>query len=412
MERITHLPTLSAVDPVQNPRLVIAALSLSAALSLPAIAEEVFILEGGGTISGELLKKDQLPRDEYIVRTSEGVVFKLDRSQVAEKKYERPEKSEYERIWPSFADTVEDQWKIAEWCRENALIEQRKHHLKRVIHLDPDHEPARRAMGFMRRDGRWTTRNDQYQRRGYVHHEGEWRTPQEIQLIEEDRKRIEANKTWLAKLKTYRDQLVSGKGAAQARQALLELNDPAAIGALGKALSEENNSNMRELYLNALGNLGTDQAAMALAAAYTLEPVEDLRYTCLDHLKGKHIATDYFVSLLRHEDASMVGSAGFALGYLEDPSAIAPLIGALITHHKQLIKKGSGGQTAAGFDNRGNMSFGHGGSDVIVPVKSHNRAVLDALVKLTGQNYSFNIDQWKIWHANQRRYEHVNPRRD
>lgn len=412
MERITYLPSLNAVDPVQNPRLVIAALLLSATLSLPAIAKEVFVLEGGGTISGELLKKDQLPRDEYIVRTSEGVVFKLNRSQVVEHEYKRPEESEYERVWPSFADTVEDQWKIAEWCRENALMEQREHHLERIIHLDPDHEPARRAMGFMRRDGRWTTRDGQYRRRGYVHHEGEWRTPQEIQLMEEDRKKTEANREWLARLKTYHDQLVSGNGAAQARQALLQLDDPAAIGALGNALSEESNSNIRELYLNALGNLGTDQAAMALAAAYTLEPVEDLRYTCLDHLKGKHIATDYFVSLLNNKEADVVNSAGFALGYLEDPSAIAPLIGALVTRHKQLIKKGGGGQTSAGFDNRGNMSFGHGGSDVIVNVNSHNRAVLDALTKLTGQNYGFNIDQWKIWHANQRRYEHVNPRRD
>ena len=114
MDRITYFPTLSAIDPVSNSRLVIAALSLLATLSLPAIAKEVFILEGGGTISGELLKKDQLPRDEYIVRTSEGVVFKLDRSQVVEHEYKRPEESEYERIWPSFADTVEAQWEIAE----------------------------------------------------------------------------------------------------------------------------------------------------------------------------------------------------------------------------------------------------------------------------------------------------------
>lgn len=412
MEKITYFPTLSAVDSVQNPRLVIAALSLLATLSLPAFAEEVFVLVGGGNISGELLKKDQLPRDEYIVRTSEGVVFKLDRSQVADHEYKRSEESEYERIWPSFADTVEAQWEIAEWCRERSLTEQREHHLERIVHLDPDYEPARRALGFTRRNGRWTTRDDQYRRRGYVYHEGEWRTPQEIQLMEEDRKKAEANRTWLAQLKTYHDQLVSGDGAVQARQALLQLDDPAAIGALGQALSDESNPNIRELYLNALGHLGTDQAAMALAAAYTLEPIEDLRYTCLDHLKGKHIATDYFVSLLHNKKADVVNSAGFALGYLEDPSAIAPLIGALVTRHKQLIKKGSGGQTAAGFDNRGNMSFGAGGSDVIVDVNSHNRAVLDALTKLTGQNYGFNIDQWKIWHANQRRYEHVNPRRD
>ena len=377
-----------------------------------ADAEEVFVLEGGGTIRGELLNQDQIPRTEYVVRTPEGVVFKIDRSQVADKEYRRPEEVEYERIWPSYADTVEAQWKLAEWCREKALTEQREHHLQRVVHLDPDHEEARRALGYMRRNGRWTTREDQYQRRGYVHYEGQWRTPQEIQLIEEQRKRKNAEDEWLKKLKTYRDQLASGNGAAEARKAILEIRDPAAIKALGQALGDEASPHMRELYLGALGNLATGPAAMALALAYRNEPVEELRYTCLDRLKGNHLATDYFVSLLQDKDSNVVNSAGFALGYLEDPTAIAPLIGALVTHHKKRIKQGDANQMSTGFDSRGGVGFGAGGSDMIITVNSHNRAVLDALTKLTGKNFGFDISLWKSWHANQRRYEHINSRRD
>ena len=376
------------------------------------MAEETFFLEGGGKVSGQLLKQDQLPRDEYIVRTAEGVVFKLDRSQVAKKEYTRPEQAEYERIWPNFADTVEDQWKIAEWCRERTLTKQRNQHLERIVHLDPDHEQARRALGFMRRDGRWTTREDEYQRRGYIHYEGEWRTPQEIQLIEEERARTSAQIEWMKKLKTYRDQLASGNGAVQARKALLELRDPAAIKALGEALRNESDPRVRELYLDALGNLGTDQAAMLLAAAYGEEPVEDLRYTCLDHLKGKHVATDYFVSLLGSKDNKIVNSAGFALGYLEDPSAIGPLIRALVTRHKYAIKTGNANQTSTGFDSRGNTGFSAGGSTIVKTVPQQNRAVLEALTKLTGKSFGFDIGLWKSWHANQRRYEHINPRRD
>ena len=393
-------------------RLPIAAFLFSAILSVSAVAEETFVLKGGGTIRGELLKKDQLPQDEYIVRTEEGVVFKLDRSQVAKKEYARPEEVEYERIWPGFADTVEDQWKLAEWCREKSLLKQRNYHLERVVHLDPDHEEARRALGFMRRNGRWTTRDDQYRRRGYVHFEGAWRTLQEIQLIEEERARENAQIEWMKKLKTYREQLASGNGAAQARKALLELSDPAAIKALGSALRDESDPRVRELYLDALGNLGTDQAAMLLAAAYGEEPVEELRYTCLDHMKGKRVATDYFVGLLGNKDNKVVNNAGFALGYLGDPSAIGPLIRSLVTKHKYKFTMGNANQTSSGFDSRGNTGFSAGGSTIVKTIDHQNRAVLEALTKLTGKQFGFDVAMWKSWHANQRRYEHINPRRD
>jgi len=397
---------------MRTARFFIAALLLAGVSQLSAGPREEFILQGGGHVAGELLNPNQIPRTDYVVRTDEGVVFKIDRSQVVRKNYQRPEVDAYERIWPRFADTVEDQWKIAEWCRENTLLEQRQHHLNRIIHIDPDHEEARRVLGFMRRDGRWTTRDDQYLSQGYVQFEGQWRTPQEIQLIEEDRRTTKAQTEWLKTLKTYRDRLASGSGAAEARQAILEMTDPAAIMALGRALVDESNPHIRELYLSALGNLDTDQAAMLLATAYMKEPVDELKYTCLDHLKGKRVAVEYFVGLLGSTKVEEVNSAGFALGYLEDPSAIGPLIRSLVTVHKHRIKQGNANQTSTGFDSRGNVGLSAGGTDMIVNVPSQNRAVLDALVKLTGQTYGFNIDQWKNWHAAQRRYEHINPRRD
>ncbi len=395
---------------MQTARFFIAAILLATS-QLSAGGREEFTLNSGGRVAGELLNPNQVPLTDYVVRTDEGVVFKIDRSQVVKRDYQRPEIDTYERIWPRFADTVEDQWKIAEWCRENTLLQQREHHLNRILHLDPDHAEARRLLGYERRNGVWTTRDDQFRNRGYVQFEGDWRTPQEIQLIEEDRQRTNTQRDWKAKLKTYRDQLASGNGADAARQAILQMNDPAAIKALGEALVDESNPHIRELYLNALGNIGNDHSAMALAAAYMKEPVDELKYTCLDHLKGKRVAVEYFVGLLGSSKVGDINAAGFALGYLEDPSAIGPLIRSLVTVHKHRIKQGSG-QTSTGFDNRGNSGLSAGSSEVIVDVPSQNRAVLDALVKLTGQSYGFNIVQWKTWHAAQRRYEHINPRRD
>ncbi len=396
---------------MRTARFLIAAFLLSGVATAPTAAQDTLTLKSGGRVAGELINPSQIPRTDYVIRTDGGVVFRIDRSQVVKVNQRRPQADTYERIWPRFADTVEDQWKIAEWCRENTLTEQRGYHLNRILELDPDHEEARRALGYERRGGNWTTRNDLFRDQGYVLYEGSWRSPQEIQLLEEERQRDSAQKEWIAKLKGYRDQLASGSGTEAARRAILAMNDPAAIKALGQALVEESDPFARELFLNALGNVGTDQAAMALAAAYMKEPVDELKYTCLDHLKGKHVAVQFFVNCLNSKKVPEINAAGFALGYLGDPSAIGPLIRSLVTMHKQKIKLGSG-QTSSGFDSRGNTGFSAGSSEVTVDIPSQNRAVLDALVKLTGQNYGFNGDQWRVWHAAQRRYEHINPRRD
>ena len=59
--------------------------------------------------------------------------------------FTRAEETEYERIRPTYADTAEAQWELAQWCREHKLPAQRTVHLRRVIELDPEHVEARRA---------------------------------------------------------------------------------------------------------------------------------------------------------------------------------------------------------------------------------------------------------------------------
>ena len=55
---------------------------------------------------------------------------------------------------------MEGQWKLAEWCHEHGLPDQRKTHLQRVIELDPDHVEARRLLGYSKIDGKWMTQEE------------------------------------------------------------------------------------------------------------------------------------------------------------------------------------------------------------------------------------------------------------
>ena len=108
---------------------------------------------------------------------------------------------------------------------------------------------------------------------------------------------------------------------------------------------------------------------------------------------------------------------------MKDPSAIGPLIDALVTVHKFKIAKPGG-------DNATSSTFGTGPGGQGAPAAAGwacrraadqrsfakpfaNQAVLDALVALTGQNFNFDQQAWKYWYAAQKKpAEAFDPRRN
>jgi Pretoxin HINT domain len=63
--------------------------------------------------------------------------------------------SEYERLRGSTELSLEQHFRIAQWCLQKRLMLQAYGHLNRVVQLDPDHEPALRALGFQRVGTEW-----------------------------------------------------------------------------------------------------------------------------------------------------------------------------------------------------------------------------------------------------------------
>ena len=142
------------------------------------------MLTGGGRVVGELVNRDESPRQRYVVQAADGAKVTLDAAQVQQVLHPRPEEAEYERIRPTYADTAAAQWELAQWCREHKLPKQREVHLRRVIELDPNHAEARHALGYSQLDGQWVTRDEVMTQRGYVKYKGKWMLPQEKELIE------------------------------------------------------------------------------------------------------------------------------------------------------------------------------------------------------------------------------------
>jgi hypothetical protein len=286
--------------------------------------------------------------------------------------------------------------------------------LKRVIELDAEHELARRALGYSRVEGRWTTQEEVMLSRGYVKYKGEWKYPQEVELLEQARKQELAEKEWFANLKRWREWLDTDK-SEKALEQIEKITDPYAVKALRAALDKEKNPLVRELWVEALGRIGGPRAIVALVECSLKDPDQEVRLTAVDELaRHKHPdIVEQYIKVLKSDDNATINRAAIGLAAMEDPSAIGPLIEALVTTHK--FKEGKDSGAIATTFNTGGTG-GLGGLSVgtrakIITKQLSNENVRDALVKLSGVNFNFDVEQWKVWHAAQQRSQTLNGRR-
>jgi hypothetical protein len=141
--------------------------------------------------------------------------------------------------------------------------------------------------------------------------------------------------------------------------------------------------------------------------------------SCLDLVVRKQYkpAAGVFIGGLKNADNGIVNRAGLALGQLRDPSAIGPLIDALVTTHKFEVQKGgSPGQMTSTFGSGpgmggGGFTFGNSGP-VIEKRQIPNSAVLTALISLTNVNFDYDTHAWKYWYASKKKPTTMDVRRD
>jgi hypothetical protein len=378
------------------------------------VAADVVVLNSGGQVQGTLVNADQSPRKNYVIKTDSGEIT-LDKAQVTEVISQSPAEREYERIRFSFADTVEAQWKLAEWCRENGLSGQRMAHLERIVELDPNHKQARAALGFSRIDGRWNRREDALKARGFVLYKGSWMLPQDAEIQERKAKVESARKEWFIKLRQLLAQLDDrGPRAEAALAELKSLSDSDALPAIVDALKTERSAKVQTLLIDALARVQSADSVRLLAEFALASGSEELRLTAVDHLKNlkNPAATGHFISALASNDNAKINRAGIALGELGDKAAIGPLIGALVSVYRQKVQQGGSGTISPSFDSSGGIGFGVGGKTVVLNNRVQNRGVHEGLVKLAGADFGYDAVAWSEWLKAQNKAVVVPGRRD
>jgi hypothetical protein len=401
--------------------------SLAMTLTIAAAARgDVFMLANDGLIQGELVNKNETPREKYIIQTVQGGQVTLDRQQVVEVRRESAAQAEYEKIRGQYADTVEGQWKLAEWCREHVLLPSREVHLKRILELDPNHEPARRGLGYVRKAGHWMTQEEIMTGRGYVRYKGDWMLPEEVELLEAGRRTELSEKQWAQDLKRWREWLNSSK-ADEALANIAKISDPYAVGPIRDQLARERRFEVRKLWIEALGRINTLYAWQTLIDLSVADPQEELRLLAVDELvriKSPEMVNLY-LRVLQSKPANSkdienylrrINRAAYGLASLGDTTAIGPLIDVLALEFKVTEKVGSEA-IGATFPTGGGGGASPGGLSMGTSTRTNykrfaNESVRGALVKLSGVNFGFETDKWKTWHAARRQEQSINLRRD
>lgn len=386
---------------------------LLAGLAVAAAGDEV-LLESGGRLSGRLVESPPGASEQVLLETAYGRIA-LDRDRVHRLREQSPAEVEYARRSPSVSDTPEAQFALATWCRDNGHGEGMRRHLRRVLELQPDHVEARTLLGYQQVDGEWMTRDDVLASRGLNRWQGDFRTQQEIELLERHERFDENQIGWRRRLAGWRKDLADRdpEVAHQAAESFDRLADPAATPELLKLLAKEESPLLRRRLVATLGRLGNRQALAALANLALSDPDSEARAIAVEQLAddGRAGVAVPFVSALRSPNNITVNLAANALSVLGSQAVLDPLIEALVTTHRWKTGNDSGGDSYSVSPNAGTTGFG-GGGPKIVEKQLQNPRVLAALVQLTGVNFLYDQPRWKAWLAAQQQEQVPALRRD
>ena len=249
--------------------------------------------------------------------------------------------------------------------------------------------------------------------RGFVRYRGMWRTVQEIELIERSDRVNLAQREWTIRLERLRKRLDDPRQAEAAVEEIREIADPFAVPALTAALGKERMPRVRADYVEALSHIRGAEAMTALVSVAVDHADPETRILAAERLVdiGPEMAAQAIAGALGGADNARINRAAEVLGRLGSASAGGPLIGALETEHMLVAGGGApeGSTTATFTPSGGGLSMGGGPKRQKTRVQ--NQRVLEALVKITGENFDWNTAAWRAWQANRQLPPDFDPRR-
>lgn len=376
---------------------------------------DVFRLRDGRTFSGKLSEK--YSTDQHLVIAVEaGGFVKVSRKELARNGHDSLNDFEKEylaqiRDLPEKADA---HYQLAGWCSSKGLVDLADAHYRRALDLDPNHSDARVAADYDKdENGRWVKKEVVMgQKRGMVRIGRKWRFPESVVLEQQTAVEEKLINPLKKEISSWSSRASNTKGSSrnrdQAMQKLRQIQDPKAVPIIAELLVKTRRPsppNVRMIYVGILARLRGPVAAAALARASIYDPEQNVRTACLDALQsfGREIAIPMYLGGLSSDKNHIVNNSAIGLSQFAPPQAVLPLIGALNTEH--IVDTGANGNSM-NITGPSGLSFGGNAKTEKRPFQ--NERVLNALSKITQQNYGYNENDWMAWYARM----HGSPARD
>ena len=181
---------------------------------------------------------------------------------------------EYRELRAGVKDQPHGQWKLANWCRKNGLLDQERVHLIQVL---------------AERDS--TVNYDAvYERLGCQKINNSWVSPKERTDAAKLKSDIERSlKRWGSKLDSIAQRLEgTAKQRAQAEKQLGEIDDPSAVPAIVTTLCAAKPS-LAEDGVHAIGQIPGYEASRALAGQAVFSPWKQVRTRAIEQLTSRKL---------------------------------------------------------------------------------------------------------------------------
>jgi hypothetical protein len=427
---------------------VIAAL----AIATPAQADRLY-LKNGSAIRGKAIVDVAHP-DQYLVfglRGKTPMVLKRDRvaridpePSVLDDYAVRREARSKSGNGPAMAKADYD---LGAWCEEHKLPDLATGHYEASIRSDPSFGAGHRKLGHVEFDGKWLTASEVKLAQGYTLYKGRWITPEEKAQHDADATASAEQQSWVRRLIILRQGIASGveSRARDAETQLLAIRDPVAVNPIVRVFGNDQDPTLRKLGARALAGIPGPGASAALTARLLAESEQDVRAATMAELarskEGNVIPK--LVQGLQSKSLAVVNRAAWALGNLNAARAVPKLIPVLVSSEIQTVWVPSPGSPGSGFGSMApgtnfymgsgpsipvlsgptmgpaavafgatsvplanfgggfnvNMNSGNnqGPTPQFVTVSHRNVEVLTALMKLTGQDFGYDVTSWNRW---------------
>ncbi len=185
-----------------------------------ASADEV-VLKNGSKLEGAVTEAG----DKVIVDVGTGTIT-IDRRDVLSINRPDEQNREYDRRMESVRpDDAEAHYQLYLWARTQPGLKSRSDRLlRKVLELDPNHEPSRRALGYVNHKGAWLTQDELKAALGLVRYNGGWVTTDAAEKLKRlDQELSLAQMKEAAEADRVQRQLEIERGQILMRQRLLDM---------------------------------------------------------------------------------------------------------------------------------------------------------------------------------------------